>query len=85
MQIDVDQKNRVSKLIDPDRRVEAVYEEVAVSQVAQAQDVDLLQRADRVISSSKQLVVQRQLCAAKLHNAALRAEKRSQLKWPCGN
>ena len=36
-------------------------------------DVDLLQRADRVMSSSKRLVVQRQLCAAKLHKVALGA------------
>ena len=45
---------------------------------------DLLQRADRVMSSSKRLVVQRQLCAAKLHKVTLRAENRSELNWPSG-
>jgi hypothetical protein len=48
-------------------------------------DVDLLQRADRVMSSSNRLVVQRQLCAAKLHKVALTAENRSELNWPSGN
>jgi hypothetical protein len=38
-----------------------------------------------VMSSSKRLVVQRQLCAAKFHKVALRAENRSELKWPGGN
>ena len=37
MQIDVDQEIGVNKIIDPHIRVEAVYEEVAASQVAQAQ------------------------------------------------